>query len=134
MDDPGNGCGSRFHRDTGGGDCPGLDPGDDAPSRRQRPQPSGAQNRRVARERAKELAEAGQLELKFLVRVADCEPLILTSDLSENDLQTSVRLSSAVAELWSDMVRHYAKRLEEQQREPSSLYRLELAKSSWGIS
>ena len=37
---------------------------------------SGAANRSRAKERAKELAAAGQLELKFLVRVADCEPLV----------------------------------------------------------
>ncbi len=49
---------------------------DDAPSRRQRPQRSGAQNRKMAKDRARELAEAGQLELKFLVRATDCEPLI----------------------------------------------------------
>jgi hypothetical protein len=46
---------------------------------------SGAQNRRASRERARELAEAGQLELKLLVRVTDCEPLIVTGDFSEDD-------------------------------------------------
>ena len=83
MGDPGNSQGPWLARDTddGGGDVR-LELGGDTvppvPSRRQRPhpQPSGAQNRRVARERAKELAEAGQLEP--LVRVADCEPLVLT--------------------------------------------------------
>jgi hypothetical protein len=79
-----------------------------------------------AKERAaKALAEAGRLELKFSVNVADCDPLVQSGDFSEDDL-TPARASSAAAELWPDLVRHYAKRLEEQQREPSSLYRLTL--------
>jgi hypothetical protein len=69
-------------------------------------------------------AEAGQLELKILVRVMDCEPLVVTGDLSEDDLQTPARLSAALAELWPDMVRHYAKRLEELPSEPATLDRL----------
>ena len=76
MDDPGNGQGPRSNRDTDeGGDWSGLN--DDAPLRRQRPQPSGAANRSRAKERARAQALAGQLELKLLVRVADCEPLVL---------------------------------------------------------
>jgi hypothetical protein len=63
-----------------------------------RHQPSGAQNCRVARERARVLAAAGQLELKLLVRAADFEPLILTGDLSEDDLTTSGRLADQALE------------------------------------
>jgi hypothetical protein len=71
------------------------------------------------------MALAGQLELRFSVNAADCDPLIESGDSSEDDL-TPARASSAAAELWPDMVRHYASRLQEQQREPSSLYRLAL--------
>jgi hypothetical protein len=82
-----------------------------------RRQHAGAQNRRVARERARALAADGQLELKLLVRVADCEPLNLTGDLSDDDLTTGGRLSAALAELLPDMVRTYAGRLETGQLE-----------------
>jgi hypothetical protein len=34
------------------------------------------------RERARALAAAGQLELRFPIRVADCERLVQTGDLS----------------------------------------------------
>jgi hypothetical protein len=130
MDDARDGQGPRPDRDTdgGGGDVWfGLN--DDAPSRRQRPQPSGAQNRRAARERARAQALAGQLEIKFPIRVADCEPLVLTGDLSEDDLATSARLSAALAELLRDMVRHYASRLEEHEPRALSLYALALPSS-----
>jgi hypothetical protein len=131
MDDARNGQGPRPDPDTDGeGDWSGLN--DDAPARlsaarRQRPQPSGAANRRASRERAaKALAEAGQLELRFPVRVMDCDPLIQSGDFSEDDLTTSARLSAALAELLPDMVRHYAKRLEEQEPRALSLYALTL--------
>ena len=68
------------------------------------------------------MAAAGQLELKLLVRAADFEPLILTGDLSEDDLTTSGRLAAALAELLPDMVRHYAARLEEPRPRALSLY------------
>jgi hypothetical protein len=48
--------------------------------------------------------------------VADCEPQLLTGDLSEDDLATGGRLSAALTELLPDMVRHYASRLEEPAR------------------
>ena len=74
-----------------------------------RHQPSGAQNRRASGERAQALAAAGQLELKFPVAVADCDPLLRTGDLSEDDLTTGGRLSVAMTELLPDMVRYYAR-------------------------
>jgi hypothetical protein len=61
-----------------------------------------------------------------LIRVEEFEPLVVTGDLSENDLLMPARLSAGLVELLPDMIPHYAKRLQEQQREPSSLYRLEL--------
>ena len=91
-----------------------------------RRQPSGARNRRVARERAKALAADGQYELKLLVRAADVEPLILTGDLSEDDLTSGGRLAAALAELLPDMVRHYAARLEEPHPRALSLHALPL--------
>jgi hypothetical protein len=91
-----------------------------------RHQPSGAQNRRAARERAKALAAAGQYELKLLVRAADCEPLLLTGDLSEDDLTTGGRLSVALTELLPDMVRYPAERLEEEHPRALSLHALTL--------
>jgi hypothetical protein len=108
MDDPGNGQGSWFRpASDGGGDWLGLN--GDTPSRRQRPQPSGAQNRRVARERAaKALAATGQLELKLLVNVADFELLVQTGDLSEDDLTNPVRFAAAMVELLPEMARCYA--------------------------
>jgi hypothetical protein len=89
-------------------------------------QPSGAQNRRVARERAEALAATGQLELKLPVRAADFEPLILTGDLSDDDLTSGRRLAAALAELLPDMVKHYAARLEEPQPQALLLYALAL--------
>ena len=86
-----------------------------------RHQPSGAQNRRVARERAKALAADGQYELKLLVRAADVDPLILTGDLSDDDLTTSGRLAAALAKLLPDMVKRYAGRLEDSLGEPATL-------------
>ena len=89
-------------------------------------QPSGAYNRRIARERARALAADGQYELRLLVRAADCEPLIITGDLSDDDFATPARLSAALTELLPDMVRHYASRLEEHEHQAVSLYRLTL--------
>jgi hypothetical protein len=68
----------------------------------------------------------GQLEIKFPIHVADCEPLVLTGDLSEDDLATPARLSAALAELLPDMVKHYASRLEEHGPRALSLYALTL--------
>ena len=42
-----------------------------------RPQRSGNQNRQRAKAREKELAEAGKIELKLLVRAEDFEPLVV---------------------------------------------------------
>jgi len=89
-------------------------------------QPSGAQIRRVARARAKALAADGQYELKLLVRAADVDPLILTGDLTEDDLAAGGRLAAALAELLPDMVRHYAARLEEPHPRALSLHALPL--------
>jgi hypothetical protein len=138
MDESGNGRGSRLHRDPDGdGDgaqleLSGDDDGDAPPAfagAGSRPQRSGAAGRSRAKAREKELAEAGQYELKFLVRVEDLEQLVVTGDISEDDIQTPARRSAAVAELLPDLARRHAKHLEEQQREPSSLYALALAGS-----
>jgi hypothetical protein len=91
-----------------------------------RRQPSGAQNRRIARERAGALAAAGQFELRFPIRAADVEPLVLTGDLSDDDLTTGGQLSAALTELLPDMIRHYAARLEEPHPRALSLYALAL--------
>jgi hypothetical protein len=45
----------------------------------------------------------GQLEIKFPIHVADCEPLVLTGDLSDDDLATPARLSAALVELLPDL-------------------------------
>jgi hypothetical protein len=71
------------------------------------------------------MALAGQLELRFPVRVEDIEPLVLTGDISEDDILKPARLSVAMSELLPDMARYYASRLDELQREPATLYRLE---------
>jgi hypothetical protein len=39
----------------------------------------------MAKDRARELAAAGQLEIKFPIRVMDCEPLVVTDDLSDDE-------------------------------------------------
>src|SRR5215472_1163776 len=65
MDDPGNGSEPRLHRDTDGGGDVWLGLNDNAPSRRQRPQPSGAANRSRAKDRARAQAEAVQYEINF---------------------------------------------------------------------
>ncbi len=64
----------------------------------------------------------GSSSSSFFAHAIDYEPLVATGDLSEDDLQTSVRLSLAMVELLPDMIRHYAKRLEGLRSEPSSLY------------
>ena len=51
-------------------------------------QPSGAAGRSRAKARAEALAAAGQLELKFSVRVEDADPLVASGDLSETALLT----------------------------------------------
>ena len=91
-----------------------------------RRQPSGAQNRRASRERARALAAAGQLELRFPIRAAGFEPLLLTGDLSEDDLTSGGRLAAALADLLPDMIRHYAARLEDPPPRALSLYALVL--------
>ena len=75
------------------------------PSHRQR---SGAQTRKMAKERARERASVGQLELKLhwtsattrsFIRVEEFEPLVATGDLSDDDLLMPARLSAALVEL-----------------------------------
>jgi hypothetical protein len=56
--------------------------------------------------------------------VKEFEPLIVTCDLSDDDLLLPARLSAV--ELLPDMIPYYAKRLEERQREPATLYRVVL--------
>ena len=85
-----------------------------------RHQRSGNQNRQRARQRARAKAETGQIEIKFVANVADYDPLVAAGDLTEDDVGSPTRLSSALAELQADMARALAA-LHMEEREPRAL-------------
>jgi hypothetical protein len=82
----------------------------------------------MAKDRARERASARQIEIKFLANVADFDALVGAGDISEDDLATPApsRISAALAEVLPDLARDRAKHLEEQQREPATLYQVVL--------